>query len=166
MTWPTNRDTELFDLIDHEIERQNTTLQLIASENFTSPAVMEATGSVLTNKYSEGYPASGTTAATRSSTRSRTWPGDGPGRSSAPSTPTSSPTPGPTPTWPSTWPCSSPGDKVLGMSLDHGGHLTHGSPVNISGRLLRLRRLRRDDERRAPRLRPDPRPGQGRACPR
>ena len=56
MTWSTDRDTELFDLLDQEFERQNTTLQLIASENFASPDVMEATGSVLTNKYSEGYP--------------------------------------------------------------------------------------------------------------
>ena len=56
MGWPTERDTAVFDLVDREVERQNTTLQLIASENFTSPAVMEATGSVLTNKYSEGYP--------------------------------------------------------------------------------------------------------------
>ena len=56
MPWPTERDNELFELIDREVERQNTTLQLIASENFTSPAVLEATGSVLTNKYSEGYP--------------------------------------------------------------------------------------------------------------
>ena len=56
MTWTTSRDTELFDLLARERERQNTTLQLIASENFTSPDVMEATGSVLTNKYSEGYP--------------------------------------------------------------------------------------------------------------
>jgi len=56
MTWPADRDTELFAIIDAEVERQNTTLQLIASENFASPAVMEATGSVLTNKYSEGYP--------------------------------------------------------------------------------------------------------------
>jgi glycine hydroxymethyltransferase len=50
------RDTELFDLIDKELERQNTTVQLIASENFASRDVLEATGSVLTNKYSEGYP--------------------------------------------------------------------------------------------------------------
>src|SRR5215217_4839076 len=56
MGWPTDRDTAVFDLLDREVERQNTGLQLIASENFTSPAVMEATGSVLTNKYSEGYP--------------------------------------------------------------------------------------------------------------
>src|SRR5262245_16682731 len=56
MPWPTERDSELFTLLDEELERQNTTLQLIASENFASPAVLEATGTVLTNKYSEGYP--------------------------------------------------------------------------------------------------------------
>ena len=56
MPWPSERDDELFAVIDHEVERQNTTLQLIASENFTSPAVLAANGSVLTNKYSEGYP--------------------------------------------------------------------------------------------------------------
>src|SRR3546814_18358279 len=56
MPWPTNTDDEVFSLIDREVERQNTTLQLIASENFTSPDVLRATGSVLTNQYSEGYP--------------------------------------------------------------------------------------------------------------
>ncbi len=63
--WPVDRDHELFSILERELERQNTTLQLIASENFTSPSVLEATGSVLTNKYSEGYPASATTAVTR-----------------------------------------------------------------------------------------------------
>src|SRR5215471_5246418 len=56
MPWPTTPDDELFGLIDREVGRQNSTLQLIASENFASPAVLRATGSVLTNKYSEGYP--------------------------------------------------------------------------------------------------------------
>ena len=56
MPWPADDDSELFSIIDAEVERQNTTVQLIASENFTSPAVIRATGSVLTNKYSEGYP--------------------------------------------------------------------------------------------------------------
>lgn len=58
MPWPseTNHDTAIFDLLDAERTRQSTGLQLIASENFTSPDVMAATGSVLTNKYSEGYP--------------------------------------------------------------------------------------------------------------
>ena len=55
-SWPSNPDDEVLALIDREVERQNTTIQLIASENFTSPAVLRATGSVLTNKYSEGYP--------------------------------------------------------------------------------------------------------------
>ena len=74
MPWPTSRDTEIFELIDREKERLNSGLQLIASENFTSPAVMEATGSVLTNKYACGV----TTgvperiAAARSSTESLT----------------------------------------------------------------------------------------------
>ncbi|MEJ7583880.1 MAG: serine hydroxymethyltransferase, partial [Acidimicrobiales bacterium] len=54
--WPEIEDGELFGLIASEVDRQNTTLQLIASENFTSPAVLAATGTVLTNKYSEGYP--------------------------------------------------------------------------------------------------------------
>src|SRR5437016_3403452 len=56
MPWPDAPDYEVRSLIDREFERQNTTLQLIASENFTSPAVLRATGSVLTNKYAEGYP--------------------------------------------------------------------------------------------------------------
>ena len=56
MPWPSDHDDELFSVIDREVERQNTTLQLIASENFASPAVLTANGSVLTNKYSEGYP--------------------------------------------------------------------------------------------------------------
>ena len=56
MPWPTSRDDELFGHVQNELERQNTTLQLIASENFASPAVLEASGSVLTNKYAEGYP--------------------------------------------------------------------------------------------------------------
>ncbi len=58
-----------------------------------------------------------------------------------------------------------PGDTVLGMRLDQGGHLTHGSPVNISGKFYNVRLLRGHRERRTPRLRPDPRPGQGRAAP-
>ena len=67
MPWPseTQRDTEVFGLIDKERERQNTGLQLIASENFTSPDVMEATGSVLTNKYAGVTRASVTTVATQ-----------------------------------------------------------------------------------------------------
>ncbi len=135
MTWSTDRDTELFDLLDQEFERQNTTLQLIASENFTSPDVMEATGSVLTNKYSEGYPskryyggnqiidevedlARQRACALFGADHANVQPHSGANANVA-----------------VYLALLEPGDKVLGMSLDHGGHLTHGSPVNISGRL-------------------------------
>jgi len=135
MPWPTERDTEVFGLIDQEVERQNTTLQLIASENFTSPAVLQATGSVLTNKYSEGYPgkryyggnifidevenlARERVKALFGAEHANVQPHSGANANVA-----------------VYLALLEPGDKVMGMSLDHGGHLTHGSPVNISGRL-------------------------------
>jgi glycine hydroxymethyltransferase len=135
MPWPTERDTELFDLIDAEVERQNTTLQLIASENFTSPAVMEATGSALTNKYAEGYPgkryyggnvhidevedlARDRVKALFGAEWANVQPHSGANANVA-----------------VYLALLQPGDKVMGMSLDHGGHLTHGSPANISGKL-------------------------------
>src|SRR5690349_17269477 len=135
MGWPTERDTAVFDLLDREVERQNTGLQLIASENFTSPAVMEATGSVLTNKYSEGYPtkryyggnvfvdeveaiAIDRAKSLFGADHANVQPHSGANANIA-----------------VYLALLEPGDKVLGMSLDHGGHLTHGSPVNASGRL-------------------------------
>jgi len=135
MGWPTDRDTAVFDLLDREVERQNTGLQLIASENFTSPAVMEATGSVLTNKYSEGYPnkryyggnifvdevetlAIDRVKALFGADHANVQPHSGANANIG-----------------VYLALLEPGDKVLGMSLDHGGHLTHGSPVNASGRL-------------------------------
>jgi glycine hydroxymethyltransferase len=135
MPWPTEADTEIFELIDHEVERQTTTLQLIASENVTSPAVMAATGSVLTNKYAEGYPgkryyggnvfidevedlARDRAKALFGAEHANVQPHSGANANVA-----------------VYLALLEPGDKVMGMSLDHGGHLTHGSPVNISGRL-------------------------------
>jgi len=135
MTWPTSRDTELFDLLDRELERQNTTLQLIASENFTSPAVLEATGSVLTNKYSEGYPSKryygGNQVIDEVEDLARRRVCELFGADHANVQPHS----GANANVAVYQALLEPGDKVLGMSLDHGGHLTHGSPVNISGRL-------------------------------
>ncbi len=135
MTWPTSRDTELFDLLDQELERQNTTLQLIASENFTSPAVLEATGSVLTNKYSEGYPSKryygGNQVIDEVEDLARRRVCELFGADHANVQPHS----GANANVAVYQALLEPGDKVLGMSLDHGGHLTHGSPVNISGRL-------------------------------
>ena len=134
MGWPTERDTELFDLIDREVERQNTGLQLIASENFTSPAVMEATGSVLTNKYSEGYPTKryygGNEVVDDIEQLAIDRVKDLFGAEFANVQPHS----GANANLGVYLALLEAGDTVLGMSLDHGGHLTHGSPVNISGR--------------------------------
>jgi glycine hydroxymethyltransferase len=126
-------DPEIAGIIDREVERQNTTLQLIASENFTSPAVIEALGSVLTNKYSEGYPrkryyggnfvvdeaeelAISRAKALFGADHANVQPHAGAVANAA-----------------AYQALLSPGDTVLGMRLDQGGHLTHGSPVNFSG---------------------------------
>jgi glycine hydroxymethyltransferase len=135
MGWPTDRDTELFDLLDRELERENTTLQLIASENFASPAVMEATGSTLTNKYSEGYPGKryygGNQFIDEVEDLARERVKDLFGAEHANVQPHS----GANANIAVYLALLDVGDTVLGMSLDHGGHLTHGSPVNASGRL-------------------------------
>ena len=135
MPWPseTNHDTLTFDLLEAERSRQATGLQLIASENFASPDVMAATGSVLTNKYSEGYP------------QKRYYGGNAVvddvealaiervkklfGADHANVQPHS----GASANMAVYLGLLNPGDTVLGLSLDHGGHLTHGSPVNASG---------------------------------
>jgi glycine hydroxymethyltransferase len=128
------RDDELFAIIDREQERQRTSLQLIASENFASRQVREATGSVLTNKYSEGYPGKryyggnlvideAEDLARRrccqlfSAEHANVQPHAGANANMA-----------------AYLALLEPGDTVLGMRLDQGGHLTHGSPVNMSGR--------------------------------
>jgi glycine hydroxymethyltransferase len=133
MTWPTSRDTELFDIIDAERERQNRTVQLIASENFTSPAVMEATGSVLTNKYSEGYPGKryygGNEVIDRAEDLARERVKALFGAEHANVQPHS----GANANMAVYLGLLQPGDTVLGLRLDQGGHLTHGSPVNASG---------------------------------
>ena len=132
--WTVGPDAEIEELISQEKERQATSLQLIASENFASPAVMNATGSVFTNKYSEGYP------------RRRYYGGNAKvdvveqlaidrvkklfGAEHANVQPHS----GSQANAAVYMALLDVGDTVMGMSLDHGGHLTHGSPVNASGR--------------------------------
>ncbi|MET0490616.1 MAG: serine hydroxymethyltransferase [Acidimicrobiales bacterium] len=135
MTWTTSRDTELFDLLARERERQNTTLQLIASENFTSPDVMEATGSVLTNKYSEGYPSKRYYGGNQVIDEVEVLARDRACTLFGADHANVQPHAGANANVAVYLALLEPGDKVLGMSLDHGGHLTHGSPVNISGRL-------------------------------
>ena len=132
--WPADDDRELFTLIDAEVERQNTSLQLIASENFTSPAVMRATGSALTNKYSEGYPGKryyGGNAVVddiENLARDRVKALFGAEHANV------QPHSGANANLGVYLALLEAGDTVMGLSLDHGGHLTHGSPVNISGR--------------------------------
>ena len=133
MTWPSTRDTELFEIIEAERDRQNHTVQLIASENFTSPAVMEATGSVLTNKYSEGYPGKryygGNEVIDRAEDLARDRVKALFGAEHANVQPHS----GANANMAVYLGLLNPGDTVLGLRLDQGGHLTHGSPVNASG---------------------------------
>jgi glycine hydroxymethyltransferase len=134
-------DRELFGIIDRERERQNTGLQLIASENFASPAVMAATGSVLTNKYSEGYPGrryyGGNSVVDEVEDLARRrvialFAGD---RTDGEVRANVQPHSGANANLAAYLATLEVGDTVLGMRLDQGGHLTHGSPVNISGRL-------------------------------
>jgi glycine hydroxymethyltransferase len=138
MPWPTAPDDALFGLIDREVERQNSTLQLIASENFTSPAVLRATGSVLTNKYSEGYPGKryygGNEVIDQVEELARVRARELFGAEHANVQPHS----GANANMAVYFALLEPGDTVLGLRLDQGGHLTHGSPVNASGRLYRF----------------------------
>ena len=142
-------DPEIAAAIHKELERQNSRLELIASENFTSEAMLEATGSVSPTSTPKATPASGTTAAANSSTSSKIWRANAPRSCSAPSTPTCNRTPARKPTRPPTPAYCSPGDTILGMNLAHGGHLTHGHPLNFSGKTYKIipYGVRRDDER-------------------
>jgi len=135
MPWPGTRDTKIFDLIDAEKERLNTGLQLIASENFTSPAVMEATGSVLTNKYSEGYPGKRYYGGNRVVDDVEQVAIDRAKEVFGAEHANVQPHAGANANMAVFLTMLEPGDTVMGMSLDHGGHLTHGSPVNASGKL-------------------------------
>jgi glycine hydroxymethyltransferase len=129
------RDNQIFELIEAEKQRQLEGIELIASENFVSEQVMEAAGSVLTNKYAEGYPGKRyyggcevvdvveSIAIDRAkelfgAAYANVQPHSGSQANTAVFAA-----------------CLKPGDKILGFDLSHGGHLTHGSPVNFSGRL-------------------------------
>ena len=142
-------DPEISEAIRHETERQNSHLELIASENFTSQAILEATGSVFTNKYAEGYPGKRYyggcefTDIVENLARERAkklfhaeyanvQPHSGSQANEA-----------------AYASVLNPGDTVLGLNLAHGGHLTHGHPLNFSGKTYKIvpYGVRRDDER-------------------
>jgi glycine hydroxymethyltransferase len=143
------RDDEVFGIIAREVERQNTTIQLIASENFTSRQVMEAQGSALTNKYSEGYPGKryygGNYVVDQAEELARRRATELFGADAANVQPHS----GANANLAVYLGLLQPGDTIMGMRLDQGGHLTHGSPVNASGKLFRVVSygVREDDER-------------------
>jgi glycine hydroxymethyltransferase len=141
-------DPEIYEAIQHELDRQNTRLELIASENFTSEAVLEAAGSVFTNKYAEGYPGKRYYGGcefvdlVESLARERVkklfnaeyanvQPHSGSQANEA-----------------AYAAVLQPGDTILGMNLAHGGHLTHGHPLNFSGKLYKVVAygVRREDE--------------------
>lgn len=127
-------DPEIFQVITDEVERQRAHIELIASENFVSPAVMEAMGSPLTNKYAEGYPAKryygGCQYVDIAENLARERAKELFGAEHANVQPHS----GAQANTAVYFAMLEPGDTVLGMNLSHGGHLTHGSPVNISGK--------------------------------
>jgi glycine hydroxymethyltransferase len=126
-------DPEIAALLDQELDRQQNNLEMIASENFTSRAVLEATGSVMTNKYAEGYPgkryyggcefvdAAETIAIERAKKLFRADHAN------------VQPHSGSQANFAAYVACVKPGDTIMGLNLSHGGHLTHGSPVNVSG---------------------------------
>jgi glycine hydroxymethyltransferase len=129
-------DPEVAELIRRETERQNTTIQLIASENFASLAVLAAQGSVLSNKYSEGYPKRRWYGGNRvidqveQLARERLCELFGAEHANV------QPHAGANANLAAYLALLEPGDTVMGMRLDQGGHLTHGSPVNVTGRLF------------------------------
>jgi len=131
------RDTKLFDLINKEEARQSNGIELIASENFTSPAVMEACGSVLTNKYAEGYPGKRYYGGCEVVDEVETLAIDRAKRLFGAAYANVQPHSGSQANTAVFHAFLKPGDKILGFDLSHGGHLTHGSPVNFSGRLYK-----------------------------
>src|SRR5699024_10551170 len=131
-------DRELFDAMEDEKKRQQDNIELIASENFVSEAVMEAAGSVLTNKYAEGYPGRRyyggceyvDVAEDLAIARAKELFGA--------EHVNVQPHSGAQANMGVYFAFLEPGDTILGMNLSHGGHLTHGSPVNFSGKLYNV----------------------------
>ena len=129
------KDTAIFDLIQEEENRQLNGIELIASENFTSPAVMEATGSVLTNKYAEGYPGKRYYGGCEVVDKVEQLAIDRAKELFGAAYANVQPHSGSQANTAVFHAFIKPRDKILGFDLSHGGHLTHGSPVNFSGRL-------------------------------
>jgi glycine hydroxymethyltransferase len=131
-------DPEVARLIGEEYDRQTGTIQLIASENFTSPAVLAATGSVLTNKYSEGYPGARYYGGNRVIDQVEDLARDRAKALFGAEHANVQPHSGANANLAAYQALLEPGDTVLAMRLDHGGHLTHGSPASITSKIWRF----------------------------
>jgi len=128
-------DPEIAAVLDEELVRQQHHLELIASENFVSRAVLEAMGSVLTNKYAEGYPGKRYYGGCQVVDKAEDYARQRALRIFGGDHANVQPHSGAQANMAVYFACLKPGDTVLGMNLSHGGHLTHGSPVNFSGQL-------------------------------
>ncbi|MBD2580321.1 serine hydroxymethyltransferase [Oscillatoria sp. FACHB-1406] len=127
-------DPEIAEIIQLELQRQRDRLELIASENFTSPAVLAAQGSVLTNKYAEGLPGKRYYGGCEYVDRAEQLAIDRAKKLFGAKMANVQPHSGAQANFAVFLTLLNPGDKILGMNLSHGGHLTHGSPVNVSGK--------------------------------
>src|SRR5690625_4787690 len=139
-------DRELFDAIEAERGRQQDNIELIASENFVSEAVMEAAGSVLTNKYAEGYPGKRYYGGCEYVDVAEDLARDRAKELFGGEHINVQPHSGAQANMAVYFSVLEPGDTVLGMNLSHGGHLTHGSPVNFSGKLFNFAEYGVDQE--------------------
>ena len=131
-------DPEVFNSIEQEFHRQQNTLEMIASENFTSPNVMEAVGSVLTNKYAEGYPGKRYYGGCDAVDLAENLARDRAKELFQAEYANVQPHSGSQANMGVYLTLLQPGDTVMGLNLSHGGHLTHGSPVNFSGKLYKF----------------------------
>jgi glycine hydroxymethyltransferase len=131
-------DPEIYEVIRRETERQAYGLELIPSENFVSAAVLEATGSVLTNKYAEGYPGKRYYGGCEFVDQAETLAIERAKKIFGAEHVNAQPHSGSQANMAVYFAVMTPGDTMLGMNLSHGGHLTHGSPVNFSGKLFNV----------------------------
>jgi len=141
-------DPDIFNAIQHELERQHSGLELIASENFTSEAILEATGSVFTNKYAEGYPGKRYYGGCEFTDLVENLARDRAKKLFSAEHANVQPHSGSQANQAAYAAVIKPGDTVLGMNLAHGGHLTHGHPLNFSGQTYKIvpYGVRREDE--------------------
>jgi glycine hydroxymethyltransferase len=142
-------DPEVFDALEQELERQHSHLELIASENFTSEAILETAGSVFTNKYAEGYPGKRYYGGCEFADRAENLARERAKKLFHAEYANVQPHSGSQANQAAYASILQPGDTIMGLNLAHGGHLTHGHPLNFSGKTYKVvpYGVRQDDER-------------------